>query len=201
MTEPALALLEFSSVAVGVQAGDAMAKRAPVARLRAGTVQPGKYLVLVAGDVASVEEAVEAGLETGAEALVDQILLPQVHPDVVQAVSGRELPDPIEALGIVETYTAAAAILAADAGRKGAKVELVLLRLADGLGGKAFIFFSGTVADVQAAVEIGAAAVRRGMLLQQRVIPSLHPEMAANLLHDSHWRGVVRGWEGGREDG
>jgi microcompartment protein CcmL/EutN len=42
-------------------AGDAMAKRAPVAALHAGTVHPGKYLVLVSGEVAAVEEALAPG--------------------------------------------------------------------------------------------------------------------------------------------
>lgn len=185
--EVALGLLEFNSVALGVVSGDAMAKRAPISRLRAGTVQPGKYLVLVAGDVASVEEAMEAGARAGAEALVDQVLLPHVHRDVVEAVAGRELEAPIEALGIIETYTVAAAIQAADAGRKGAAVELLLVRLADGLGGKAFVFFAGQVADVQAAVEIGVGRVPRGMLVKSTVIPALHAEMAANLLADTRW--------------
>lgn len=195
--DPALGLLEFSSVAVGVRAGDAMAKRAPIARLQAGTVHPGKYLVLVAGDVASVEEAVEAGSQEGAEALVDRVLLPQVHPDVVEAVAGRRREAAIEALGIIETYTAASAIEAADGGRKGAEVELLLIRLADGLGGKAFVFFAGAVADVEAAVSIGAQRVHRGMLVQSAVIASLHQEMAASLLADSRFHARPAGEEEG----
>ena len=47
--EPALGLLELDSIAAGIEAGDAMAKRAPVDVIRAGTVHPGKYLVLVGG--------------------------------------------------------------------------------------------------------------------------------------------------------
>ena len=49
VVEPALALLELDSIAAGIEAGDAMAKRAPIEILRAGTVHPGKYLVLVGG--------------------------------------------------------------------------------------------------------------------------------------------------------
>lgn len=187
MTDPALGLLEFNSVAMGIRSGDAMAKRAPIRRLRAGTVQPGRYLVLVAGDVASVEEALQAGLEAGGEALVGQVLLPRVHEDVVEALAGRRPEAPIEALGIVETYTVAAAIHAADAGRKGAEVALLLIRLADGLGGKAFVLFAGDVANVESAVEIGTARVPPGMLVQSTVIPSLHSDMAANLLAETRW--------------
>ena len=56
--EPAIGLLELDSIAVGIRAGDAMVKQAPLDYCYAGTVQPGKYLVLVAGDTASVEEAI-----------------------------------------------------------------------------------------------------------------------------------------------
>jgi len=80
MIEPALALVEFSSIAAGILAADAMVKRAPIDTIKTGTVQPGKYLVLIGGMVADVEESVAAGREVGASAVVDYLLLPQVHP-------------------------------------------------------------------------------------------------------------------------
>jgi microcompartment protein CcmL/EutN len=149
MDFPALALLEFSSIAAGIEAGDAMVKRAPVSTIQTGTVQPGHYLVLVAGDVASVEEAVAAGRETGQAALRDTLFLPNVHPAVVAALGGQRQTAVEDALGIIETHTVASAIQAADAGVKGAEVSLLQLRLADGLGGKGLVFFHGLVADVE----------------------------------------------------
>lgn len=181
MFEPALALLEFDSIAIGIQAGDAMVKRAPVEHIRSGTVQPGHYLVLVAGEVAAVHEAVGAGIETGQSALRDRLFLPNVHPDVVNALTvGFRPGEPIEALGVVETQTVAAAIQAADAGLKGALVRLHQLRLADGLGGKGLAIFSGLVSDVEAAVEISVALVAN-QLLRQVVISQLHSEMWENV--------------------
>ena len=59
--EPAVGLLEFSSIARGIEAGDAMIKSAPLEVIRAGTVHPGRYLVLVGGLTADVEAAMEAG--------------------------------------------------------------------------------------------------------------------------------------------
>ncbi len=81
--EPALGLLELESIAAGIEVGDAMAKRAPVELLRAGTVHPGKYLVLVGGAVADVEEALEAGREIGGLSVRDVTFLANIHPDVV----------------------------------------------------------------------------------------------------------------------
>ncbi len=190
MDYPALALLEFKSIAEGIEAGDAMVKRSPVAYIHTGTVQPGHYLVLVAGDVASVEEAVEAGQRF---AHSDLLFLPNVHPAVLAALSGERNSGDGDALGIIETHTVASAILAADAGVKGADVSLLQLRLADGLGGKGILFFNGLVSDVQTAVSIAAESAQN-QLLRQSVIPQLHGEMWANV--NKHGRfGAHFNWE------
>ena len=184
--EPALALLEFNSIAIGIEAGDSMVKRAPVERIVTGTVQPGHFLVMVTGDVASVEEAVAVGKEVGQMALADFVFLPQVHPDVVVGLTGEGKTAVHDALGVIETRTVASSILAADAGLKGAEVQLVQLRLADGLGGKGLALFTGVVADVEAAVEIGSA-VSAQHLIRQVVIPQLHGEMWENVGRDGRF--------------
>ncbi len=190
---PSLALIEFDSIAAGIDAGDAMAKKAPIARIIAGTVHNGKYLVLVTGAVADVEESLAAGLATGASAVLDHVYLPGVHPDVVEALAAQRRPQPIDALGIIETRTVAAAIAAADAGIKGATVNLLEVRLADGLGGHGLVFFDGLVADVEAAVRIGTDVIAgTKALIHAVVIPQLHPEMAENLLADTRWRARQR---------
>ncbi|MCA1552906.1 MAG: BMC domain-containing protein, partial [Chloroflexi bacterium] len=122
MSDIALGLLEFDSIALGIAAGDAMVKRAPIECIKAGTVQPGKYLVMVSGEVADVQESLDAGRRVGAGALHDQIFLPQVDRSVVSAIAGARQPSHGEALGIVETRTVAASISAADAGVKAANV-------------------------------------------------------------------------------
>lgn len=180
MNQPALALLEFDSIAIGIQAGDAMVKRAPVATIQSGTVQPGNYLVMVTGDVAPVEEAVAAGQEIGQSALRDTVYLPQVHPEVVGGIGGGRSLKEDDALGVVETRTVAAAIHAADAGLKGAEVTLWQLRLADGLGGKGIVLFAGLVADVEAAVEIAIGRVQE-QLVREVIIAQLHTEMKENV--------------------
>jgi microcompartment protein CcmL/EutN len=190
--EPALALLELDSIAAGIEAGDAMAKRAPIDVLRAGTVHPGKYLVLVGGAVADVEEALEAGREVGATSILDVVLLPHVHPELVNAIRGERRAAAGEALGVIETATVAAIIEAADAGLKGAMVRLLEIRLADDLGGKGYLLFDGAVADVEAAVETGVGRIAGSPGLAWRVIPRLHAEMAGNLAADARFAARVR---------
>ena len=192
---PALGLLEFDSVAAGIAAADAMVKRAPIGDLVTGSVQPGRYLVLIAGDVASVEESMEAGREMSVESLIAEIVLREVHQGVAAALRGKRIPGPVEALGVIETGSVAPLLAAADAGLKGAAVDLLEVNLADGLGGKAYLLFGGTVSDVEAAVSIGTSRVDVGELVGAVVIPQLHDELGDNLTH--HSRFAVRL---GRED-
>lgn len=180
MTAPALALLEFHSIAAGIEAGDAMVKRAPVERILAGTIQPGYFLVLVTGEVADVTEAMDAGLLVAADFVRDRLLLPNVHPGVVAALQGGRVTADAESLGIVETATVAAGILAADAGLKGAEVRLNQLRLGDGLGGKGLALFGGSVSDVETAVAIGGDVVS-AQVIRRAVIARLHGEMWDNV--------------------
>lgn len=184
MSDPAIALLEFDSISAGIVAGDAMVKTSPLGSIHSGTVHPGKYLVLAGGDTASVEIALATGREIGGDHVSDWVFLPDIHPDVMSAIVGNadvaSLGD--EALGIVETTTVAAVIDAADAGVKAADVTVSSVRLADGLGGKGYVLFSGVVAEVEAAVE--AASERTGphrTLVRSDVIAQLHEEMAENL--------------------
>ena len=158
-----------------------MVKKAPVEVTYAGTVHPGKYLVLVGGDVACVEEAYKAGLAAGANTLLDQIFLPGVHPQVISTLRGARSAMTGEALGVVETRTAAATVGAADRGVKGADVKLLEIRLADRLGGKAYCVFSGAVADVEIAVDLAVAGLEPpDTLIAKVVIPQFHAEMLEN---------------------
>src|SRR3972149_6746641 len=189
MIEPALALIEYSSIAAGRQPPDAVVKKPAIRVLKVGTIQPGKFLVLFGGEVGDVEESLAAGRQIGGEAVIDFVYLPVVHPEVVESVTGFRRPQPIDALGVIETSSVASTILAADAGVKGAEVHLVEIRLGDGLGGKGIVLYSGLVADVETAAELGGGGLRRPEpLVRQGVIPQLHAEMWANVSDSTRFR-------------
>ncbi len=191
--QPAILLFEFDSIARGIRAGDAMAKRAPLSTLHAGTVHPGKYLVLAGGEVAAVEEAREAGRGVGSTSLLGEIFLPEVHPDVVAAIVGERRSHTEEALGVIETRTVTSIVGAADAGVKGAHVGLLEVLMADGLGGKGYLLFGGTVAQVEAAVEIGVASLSDpGQLVGSEVIARLDAQMWTNLVEHARFGSRVR---------
>jgi bacterial microcompartment shell protein len=178
--EPAIALLQFDSVAIGTHAADAMVKRAPITTLRAGTVQPGKYLVLIGGAVAVVEESYFEGIRVGGEALTDQILLPDVHEQVYAAVSGKRQTKADDSLGIIEVSGLSAMLIAADRAVKSADVRIIEIRLGDGLGGKGLTHLTGKLESVQAAIEAGLDAIQP-MTASHTIIPALDAELRKHI--------------------
>ena len=183
-------MIELSSVARGVVVADAMVKASPIGSMYAGSVHPGNYLVLVGGDTASVEEAMRAGVDAAVGATRDSLVLPDIAPSVVAAItatsSGAEVGR--EAVGIVETTTVAGLLRAADAGVKSANVTIAGIRLADGLGGKAYVVFAGEIGDIEFAVDTAAAATA-GTLVESQVIALISVEVAAGLAQDLSFGG------------
>jgi len=178
----AVGAIETSSIAQGTVAADAMVKTAEVELLEACPLSPGKYWVLIGGEVGPVRHAFQRGLEVAGDTMLDSLLIPQLHDQVLPALRGVVPAADHDALGVIETLTAAATIVAADQAAKAADVLLRDLRLANGLGGKGVLFLSGDVSNVQAAVEAGRAeALRKGLLSRAVVIPRLHPQMKAKV--------------------
>lgn len=187
---PAIALIEFSSIAAGMTAGDAMIKKAPIVMLKVGTVHPGKYLTLIGGDVASVEESYNEGLQIRPETIIDSVFLPHIHDNVHDAILGLRSLRKHESLGVIETSTVASNIDAADAGTKGANVIVMEIRLADGLGGNAFTIFNGKVEEVQAAIEIGSNRIKdKNIILHTTVIPKIDDQMISEIENASNFFG------------
>lgn len=181
MTSEALALIELSSIARGHRVADAMLKRAPVGLLRADWVSPGKFLVLVDGGVAAVDEAYRAGLDVAADRLVDRLFLPQAHASLWPALAGAPSSAAVDSLGIIETTTVAATLLAADAAAKAAAVRLIELQLGRGIGGKGFFTVTGLLAEVEAAVEAAGAILEVAQLHATEIIAAPHVDLARKM--------------------
>ena len=169
----AVGMVEFNSIAAGIDAADQMVKTAQVDPLFFKTICPGKFVAAVTGDVAAVSASVNAGRETHADALVDWFIIPNIHRDVIGALAGATGITERGALGIIETFSAASIVVASDAAVKAADVQLLDVRVALGLGGKGYALMTGDVAAVKAAVEAGStAAAESGLLVSKVVIPS-----------------------------
>jgi microcompartment protein CcmL/EutN len=160
-----------------------MLKAAAVKLHLSRSICSGKYMVLVGGDVAAVESSVEAATVAGRGCIVDTFVIPNVHPSVFPAMTGMNKVDVLEALGVIESFSVASLIEAADAAVKTANVQLIEIRLAMALGGKAFLTLTGEVAAVEAAVSAGSAVVaEKGMLVNRVVIPAPRKELLSEIV-------------------
>lgn len=179
----AIGMVEFNSIAKGIEACDAMVKVAKVDLIEAHPVCAGKYIVYITGNVDAVRISVNRGLDVGDRNVVDKFIIPNVHPQVQPALTASSQVVKLKALGCIETFSAASVILAADAAVKAAKVDLIEIRLANGMGGKSFVTLTGDVGAVQSAIRAGVAMVENeGFLVESVVIPSPHDYMGKAIL-------------------
>lgn len=149
----AIGMVEYQTVSTGVVAADTMVKTSDVEIIEAQTVCPGKYIVIITGELSAVRAAVDASKALYGEKLIDSFVLGNPHESIFSAIYGTTNLGDVEALGILETYSAASIIVAADTATKTASVDLIELRIAKGMCGKSYMFITGSVASVTAAIE------------------------------------------------
>jgi len=171
----AIGMVEYKTVSAGVSAADAMVKTADVGIIEAQTVCPGKYIVIIAGDLSAVNAAVQTARTQYEGQLIGDFVLGNPHQAIFPAIYGSTDIEEISALGILETFDAASIIVAADEAAKTAFVELIELRIARGMCGKSYLMLTGEVAAVEAAISRAKGAVEpKGMYLDSSVIA--HPD-------------------------
>lgn len=177
--------IELSSIGVGYQVEDEMLKAASIELLIARTICSGKYFIVIGGSVSDVEAAIQTGLKIGGEAVIDHMVLPNVHESVFPAMGQSVILKEEEAgaLGVVETFGGTAILAAADVAAKASRVTIFRIHVAMAVGGKGLCLMTGTVADVRAGVQAAAEeARRRGLLVSEIVIPRPSPELFSDYL-------------------
>ncbi len=190
-------MLDIGVIPAGLKALDALLKEALVEVIAAGTVQSGRYLILFGGDVEPVERSFFKAREAAGAALRDSVMLPFAEERIVPALHGGVVRNPVDGdtAGVVQTATPPTLLAAVDAALKGAWVDLVELRAADGLGGTAVATLWGETHDVEAALELAELAISRGGAewSATEIIRNADPGVAGSLSHTSRffkeWRG------------
>ena len=165
----AIGMVELTSIARGIETCDYMVKAAQVDLLRSSTVCPGKYMIIVGGETGDVRAAMAEGIKRGGELVVDTLMLPDVHEQLIPAISMTNQVDVRGAVGVLEFYSIASAIIAADVAAKAANITLIEVRTGYAIGGKGFVTLTGDVGAVRAAVE--AARKDAELLVETTVIP------------------------------
>ncbi|MDI3524788.1 MAG: hypothetical protein PWP60_1468 [Candidatus Atribacteria bacterium] len=173
-----LGALEFNSIAIGIKSLDAMVKAAPVKVIDAKTICPGKFLVLICGEVAEVDASLTAGKTIGEGYLIDELFIPNLHPQIVPAILGAVECKEWDAIAVVESFSTLASIEAADIAVKTAEVLVTEVRLAVGMGGKSYFKILGDIHEIEAAVGAAKEVIsRKGLLCKEVIIPNPHPDI------------------------
>jgi len=176
-------MVEYKTVSSGIRAADLMIKTSSVEVIQASVICPGKYIVLITGDLSAVKASVDAAKVQNGEQLVDSFVLGNPADELFPAIYGGVAVENAKALGVLETFSVPSTIVAADTAAKTSDVTLIELRLARGMGGKSYVLITGDVAAVTAAIEHARSVVgEEGMLLDSTVIPSPDKELWASIL-------------------
>jgi len=176
----AIGMVELTSIARGIETCDYMVKAAQVDLIRSSTVCPGKYIILIAGDTGDVKASMPERIRQGGEYVVNTLLLPNVHPQLIPAISMTTKVPQGGALGVLEFYSVASAITAADVAAKAANVTLIDVRIGYAIGGKGYVTLTGDVGAVREAV--AAAASATDLLVSTSVIPRPAPQLFQSLM-------------------
>jgi microcompartment protein CcmL/EutN len=149
-TYPAIAVLEFGSIADGIYSIDAVLKKAPIAMIKSGTVSGGRYLLIIGGSTASVQESMSV-----ATGVLDSVLLPDIDATLHDALLGKRAECPDLAVAILETDTISSNVRASERALKGTAVQLVEIRIADyEMSGKAVSVFCGDLHEIETAMQL-----------------------------------------------
>ena len=194
---PALAMLLLGEVPPGLRVLDALAKEAEVEVLQTGPIHCGRYLILFGGEVGPVERSWRRALDIAGSHVVDEVLLPHAEARLAQAVRTGVIrwPAPGDTLGILQAATPPVLVRAVDAALKGALVDLVELRVGDGLGGKAIASLWGETHDVEAAIDLARASFEKAGAqdFSTAVIPRADPAVREALGSGSRFFREFRG--------
>ena len=174
----AVGVIEIRSIAKGIEACDDALKSANIRLVSAHPSCPGKYEIVLTGELADVQTAVDMTREQYSPYIVDAVMMGRIDETVIRALLGAQNTVQRESLGIIETFSAASAIKAADTAVKTSKVEILDLRVSRGMGGKGVVMLTGDVSDVSAAVEAGAQYAKdQGLFTGSSVIAAPHGEL------------------------
>ena len=178
-----IGLIELKSIPAGVQTADEMLKAANVELLVATAICPGKYIIIISGQVGAVKSSMETGRQTAGVFLICHHIINNVHASVPAALVGTTDVERITSLGMVETMSALTAVRAADIAAKASNITLMEVRVARGLGGKGYLIFTGEVSAVKSALNSCLNQLAdTGEITSTCAIPSPHKGLLEKLM-------------------
>ena len=178
-----IGVVELNSIAHGIETADTLLKAGRVELDFAKPVCPGKFIIMVHGEVGAVNASVTAGLQVGAGSVVNHVIIPRIHASLLPAINATCEAPTLSALGVMEYFDITSAVIGADSVAKASQVSLIEVRLGMGIGGKSFFKFCGQVSDVRTAVRVATEqAAQSGVIVASCVIASPNPALFREML-------------------
>lgn len=176
----AVGVIELSSIARGIDVSDQMLKVSNAQLVKASTVCPGKYIVIIGGSTSDVETSMKRGMQAAGEYYVDSLLIPNIHSQLIPAIGLTNPVDSLKAIGVMEFYSVTSGIRAADIAAKAANITLIEVKIGYAIGGKGVVLLTGDVEAVKTAV--AAAIAETELLLSTTVIARPSEKILQTLL-------------------
>lgn len=179
----AVGLAEFNSIAKGLEMLDKMTKKADVKIVENRVVCIGKFFIMVSGLVADVESAINEVVEESGKYLVESKVIPSIMEGVLEKINAKIDRKDVRALGIVEARNVSIGLYCSNYIKKFSNVDILKISLTYGLGGKAFVVFSGDLSSVESGIAVAKDKVGDpSKVVSAVVIPSPSREFIENFL-------------------
>ena len=182
----AIGIIELASIYKGFEVQDAVLKTANVEKIIARAICSGKYLIIVRGEIADVETCLETAREVGGFSIVSATIITHVDPKVFPAIAGTttlDVGEPVDGLLVIETFSVAAAIKAADFAVQEAEMDILRIHIAMAIGGKGFVAFTGNIEALKSGVIPAIEYIKEeGMLAGYSIIENPHEDLLRELI-------------------
>jgi microcompartment protein CcmL/EutN len=181
----AIGVIELASLFKGFEVQDAVLKMTKIEKLLARTICSGKYIILVRGEIADVEACIRQAKETGGFAIVNALMIPNVDEAVFPAIAGTTALDSpeVDGLAVIETFSVASAIKAADFAVKEADIVLLRIHVAMAIGGKGLVVMTGNIDALKSSLGPALEFLKEeGLLAGHTLITHPHADVLRDLL-------------------
>ncbi|KJB85509.1 carboxysome shell protein [Paenibacillus sp. E194] len=173
----AIGVVELRSISKGYETADRMLKTSPVSVHHMKPICPGKFLIMMSGDTADVQAAMEAARAEANDFRISDFELHGVHSEIVEGLKRSNASLPVDALGIVETSTVSSGIYALNEALKQSDIHVKRMNLGMAIGGKFLAVFTGSVSDVEQGMKVFVSSMDQKRIIHYSVIPSPSEEM------------------------
>ena len=180
-----IGIIELASIYKGFEVQDTILKQANVEKVLARTICSGKYLIIVRGELADVEDCLELAKEVGDFAIVNALYIPNVDEKIFAAISGCTTLDieQVNAMVLLETFSVAAVIKAVDLAIKEADIDVPRIHVAMAVGGKGFAVLTGDDESLKSAIVPALDFLKDdGSLAGYTLITNPHPDVLRDIV-------------------